>query len=451
LVTNGLIQVGRNGSAVLTIAGGTNVIRRLQLGGTGGTNHSGAFLMAGGTLRVLGNGAAPGGGIDVNSADFEGGDTDGTGTSVTIGDGHDANAYMRGGSAQFSAMYVGYSDNFTGTYSQSAGTMVILSNLIVGADCPVGAQGPSSQGAIGIAELDSGWLFVTNAAHTAVLDVRNGSFTLQPGGVLVVDNLVVTNGCGSFTNNGGIILPGYAFYTDNLLQNPGAEDGQTSDWTVNGNVVPYVSSFYPHTGKNDFSPGVVPQPPGYVHLMQSVDLGSYQAWIDSGQLLAGFSFWELTVPGSAGTVHDDAQVTLDFLNASSVVLGSISTPELESETQWTNYTGQCVIPVRTRRVNYTMNFTNHTGNAGSDLVYVDDNLLFVSAAQSPPLTVVRAGNNVVLSWPAWAVNFELQSNTTLAKPTWQTTPDVPVAASGRFFVTNSILGTARYYRLHGNL
>jgi autotransporter family porin len=56
-------------------------------------------------------------------------------------------------------------------------------------------------------QLDSGNLIVTNATHDAVLEVRNGMLILN-GGLLQVDNLVMTNACGQFIHNGGTIIAG---------------------------------------------------------------------------------------------------------------------------------------------------------------------------------------------------------------------------------------------------
>src|SRR5262249_52963616 len=85
-----------------------------------------------------------------------------------------------------------------GTF-QSAGIVSIRTNLFVGQ--PDGCL----DGAVGVATLNGGILFVTNAAHDATLDVRNGTFTLNPGAILIVDKLVLTNACGHFINNGGIL------------------------------------------------------------------------------------------------------------------------------------------------------------------------------------------------------------------------------------------------------
>jgi hypothetical protein len=458
--TNGVILVGPNGSGLFTISGGKHFIRQLKLGGSS-ANSSGHFVISGGRLQILGIGSGPGDGLDVNSAVLDG-DVDGTGTSVTIGDnGHSASATLIGSSGWFNSMYVGYESGYTGTYNQYAGTMTILSNLIVGADCANG-----SAGAVGTATVSGGWLFVTNSDHTAVLDVRNGSFTLESGAVLVVDNLVVTNDCGYFTNNGGIIIPGNSFYTGNLLLNPGGEDtldpmDSTSHlypWTTNSawitNSSPGVTNFFSRTDDWAFYGGTGAGL--YGSLNQTVYLvdnqGITAAAIDSGRLLANVIFWEQTGPDESnlGPNYDYARVSLSFLDSDSNTISTLLTSTLDAHIEyWSNYTGQYVIPATTRSLQYAIDFHSYHSSGAGDQIYEDDNLLFVSGVQSPRLNWEKAGDNIVLSWPAWAANFDLQSSTTLAKPIpWKTVTNVPVAASGRFFVTNSMPG-AKYYRLRG--
>jgi hypothetical protein len=448
--TNGPIQVGQTGAGQFTISGGTHIIRQLLLGGSGPTSF-GSFLMTSGFLQILGNGTGPGAGLVANSFEIDGGDIDGTGTTITIGDnGHSASAVMKGGSARFAAMYAGYQPGYSGTYTQLAGSMVVWSNLIVGDDCPAGTNG-----AIGTVALSGGALYVTNAAHTAVLDLRNGTFTLGPGAILVADNLVLTNTCGYFVNNGGILLSGSGFHTDNLLLNPGADLGTTVDWIASGNVPPGVDDgtthpVLPHTGGYDFLGG---GDFGYLSQVMALvgNQGITTASIDSGQLLATVSFWEQTLTNQFGfgPPYDDAQVTLSFLDAASNTISSISTPELESHNNyWSNYTGGYLIPAGTRFINYTMDFIPHGDN---DLVFVDDNLLlvsFVHGIQLPSLSMLKAGSNVVISWPGWATNFVLESSTNLpAAYSWQNVTNVPTATPGGLAVTNSPTGPNRFYRL----
>jgi hypothetical protein len=198
IATNGLMQVGSTGSGAFIVSGGTHAIRQLKLGAPNGSG-SGFFHLTGGYFKVLGTGSGPGAGLDCNYALIDGGEYDSSGSSITIGDGHDADAAMLGnGQILLANMYVGYSAGFTGTYTQSMGTLVLSGNMIVGDDCVHGTGG-----AIGRVMLSNSALYITNAAHNAVLDIRNGTFILGPNATLVVDNLIATNACGLFLNYGG--------------------------------------------------------------------------------------------------------------------------------------------------------------------------------------------------------------------------------------------------------
>jgi hypothetical protein len=451
--TNGLIQVGQFGNGLFTISAGTHIIRQLLLGGSGPTS-SGSFLMSGGFLQILGNGSGPGAGVVANSFEIDGGDIDGTGTTITIGDnGHSASALMKGGFARFASMYDGYQPGYSGTYTQLAGSMVVSSNLIVGDDCPAGTNG-----AIGTVTLSGGALYVTNATHTSVLDVRNGTFTLGSGATLVVDNLVLTNACGYFTNNGGVLLSGTGFHTGNLLLNPGADLGTTDNWMATGANPPGVDDgtaypVLPHTGGYDFIGGG-----GFGSLSQVVSLignqGITAAQLDSGQLTVYASFWEQTLTNhfGVGPPYDDALVILSFLDAASNTISLMSTPELESHNgYWSNYTAHYLVPPGTRSINYTVNFIPH---GDIDEVFVDDNLLLASLAQGtqlPSLSIFRAGSNVVISWPASATNFTLQSTTNLsATNSWQPITNIPEPSPTGLAVTNATSGQNLFYRLLGH-
>jgi len=69
------------------------------------------------------------------------------------------------------------------------GTTTIYSNLVLG-DC--------TRGAVGEVYLEGGTLYVTNATHTAVIDVENGTLTINGGGTVVADVIVITNSCANF-------------------------------------------------------------------------------------------------------------------------------------------------------------------------------------------------------------------------------------------------------------
>jgi hypothetical protein len=65
--------------------------------------------------------------------------------------------------------------------------------------------------------LSGGQLIVTNAAHTGFIDIRNGELVLT-GGVLRVDDLVMTNSCSSFLHTGGKLIVGSVVLDPNAFQ-----------------------------------------------------------------------------------------------------------------------------------------------------------------------------------------------------------------------------------------
>ncbi len=66
----------------------------------------------------------------------------------------------------------------------------------------------------------------------------------------------------------------------------------------------------------------------------------------------------------------------------------------------------------------------------------------------PALNIVRAANNVVLSWPAGDAGYTLQSKTDIIPSAiWSNVPIAPVIVAGGNVVTNNEAGGRRFYRL----
>jgi hypothetical protein len=65
------------------------------------------------------------------------------------------------------------------------------------------------------------------------------------------------------------------------------------------------------------------------------------------------------------------------------------------------------------------------------------------------LQIARLGNNrVLISWPTSAQGFTLQSGNGMgASSAWSAVADVPVVIGDRYYVTNMIAGSQRFYRL----
>ena len=190
-------RIGPLGSGRMEIFGGSVVLRQLILGANNNLG-AGELYMNGGFLQVLGFGDGPGAGLDSNLILWFGGELDGTGTSLTIGDGHDSAVHISGSFVgHLASVYAGVSPGFLGSWIQTGGTVYVSTNFIVGG---------CASGALGSVDLSGGALYITNASHTAILDVRDGTVTLEPGGTLVVDTVVVTNSCGHFINYGGTLV-----------------------------------------------------------------------------------------------------------------------------------------------------------------------------------------------------------------------------------------------------
>jgi uncharacterized repeat protein (TIGR03803 family) len=85
------------------------------------------------------------------------------------------------------------------------------------------------------------------------------------------------------------------------------------------------------------------------------------------------------------------------------------------------------------------------GNFGAGTVF--------SLSFAPQLAIALSETNVVLSWPADYAGFNysgfaLQSTTNLAPPAvWSFVSRTAVEVNGENFVTNSISGTAQFFRL----
>jgi subtilisin-like proprotein convertase family protein len=65
-----------------------------------------------------------------------------------------------------------------------------------------------------------------------------------------------------------------------------------------------------------------------------------------------------------------------------------------------------------------------------------------------PLQIARIQTNAVISWPASATNYQLQSTPSISGSNiWTNVSTSPALNSGHYFVTNPILAGTRFYRL----
>jgi formylglycine-generating enzyme required for sulfatase activity len=68
-------------------------------------------------------------------------------------------------------------------------------------------------------------------------------------------------------------------------------------------------------------------------------------------------------------------------------------------------------------------------------------------AQTTPLSIAQAGDQVLLSWPVTTTNWVLQGTPSLSPTNWSTNLPAPVVVNGTNTVTISISGTQQFYEL----
>ncbi len=215
MVTNAFITlVGGDGTGQLNLLGGTTTFGPMEVGGDPGSQ--GTLTVAGGT-NTLQAGLAVGASLDsTGTVWMTGGQVAATNLATCIGIwGNGAltvsngnwlgNSVLIGISAAPFKIYTnGYTytvipaDASSGTVNVNGGTMTLYNKLVIG-NC--------TSGGVGVVNVAGGNLYVTNATHTAAIDLRSGELNLN-GGVLQADSLIMTNACGQFSRSGGTLILG---------------------------------------------------------------------------------------------------------------------------------------------------------------------------------------------------------------------------------------------------
>ena len=93
-------------------------------------------------------------------------------------------------------------------------------------------------------------------------------------------------------------------------------------------------------------------------------------------------------------------------------------------------------------------------NAGTYPVYITLNSYIgaaatvIATANVPPgISLTTAGTNTIVSWPAWATDYQLQSATNLSGAKWQAVSNFPVLNGYNSVVTNGTTSGNLFFRL----
>ena len=178
-----------------------------------------------------------------------------------------------------------------------------------------------------------------------------------------------------FTSLIVLFCANYSIAADNLLENPGAEDG-TAFWTQDyGPDFEAVTEFTPtnvgykqqeHGGNKFWYGGDAPEDSA---MYQDEDVSKHAGTIDGGGVKAFLSGW------LAARYHW-AQLSMKFLDGGGNEVGSIETGYktggASAPAQWTKYSLEEYLPIGTRTIRVLMQAKHKDGYGIDNEVYFDD-------------------------------------------------------------------------------
>jgi fibronectin-binding autotransporter adhesin len=142
-----------------------------------------------------------------------------TNDTTTIGYSGIGRLTVSNGTVQTLGLFVGQLGEARGTLTMNGGSFLSWGNVVVG-DCTTNATGHLI--------VNGGIVAVTNASHTAVLEVKRGTLTVN-GGLLLVDTLVLVKPCAQFVRTGGTIVAGTVIVQSDLDSDA---DGMPDYWEL---------------------------------------------------------------------------------------------------------------------------------------------------------------------------------------------------------------------------
>jgi hypothetical protein len=201
-VTNGNAFAGQ-----IAISNGTFMAHDFFIGNSG----FGTVTVAGGAVVMTsgGNGLVVGNGSATSTVWMTGGKLVATNAVISVGglfSPATGNIIASNGTVQASDVLLGAESGGAGTFTVAGGVHSIYSSLVLGGDFCVGGTG--------VVNVSGGQLFVTNAAHDAVLDVETGTLNVN-GGYVQADIIILSNSCAHYAYSSGQIVYGNAFLNPN--------------------------------------------------------------------------------------------------------------------------------------------------------------------------------------------------------------------------------------------
>ena len=188
-----------------------------------------------------------------------------------------------------------------------------------------------------------------------------------------------------------------ALRTDNLLANPGAEDG-LEGWEIVEGIVESLGakecgSVGPHAGDRFFGVGGVCEESEYARAIQRVDVTAYAQDLDVGGAWAMYQGHLRSYSGS-----DRPELRVVFYDADMTRLG-LSAWVGTQASSWTPVMGQAEVPAGTRFIDFVMTGTR---NSGTDNDSYHDDVGLHLLIESPDCEMFTAGTGTTdTTWTTW--------------------------------------------------
>ncbi len=405
---HGLTVVLSNATGVIDVTGGSLTVTNGS--GTGlltiGQQGSGSFVQSGGTVQADR--------FTIASASSSIGPFIGTNVFVFGGTGQ---AVLSNGLFLAQTVTVGLSTNCQGTLAIAGGTMSVASNMVVGV----------FPNATGVVQVTGGSLTITNQSGTAQLVVGLAGFGTfaQSGGVVTVNQLLVTNGTYNIYNPDALaVQPLWAIITNGTYSTFSLSSGifNTSATTVN-NAEPFLVG-------------------------DGADSATYNLLGGIHSFANGMEVRNSAVLSGCGTINGSVLV-----DAGGAVVANCGgtltfTGVVTNNGAWTALNGSTFESYGPMVNNGLINVLN--GNTNFHAGFVNNGILLTSNSIPQIVSITAAGSNIEVQFTTAAqLLYILEYTTDLVTGSW--TPLIGYTGQGGNVTLtdfNALLQPQRFYRVH---
>jgi hypothetical protein len=184
------------------------------------------------------------------------------------------------------------------------------------------------------------------------------------------------------------------------------------------------------------APGPLAAGPGEVRGRGQESVAEPMAWLPiefpAGATLMAFDFTVEDDPVEDMLVCAIGTNVLFSLQAMYIPTNAFSSSSLIDVSAWSGTTNEL--------------FFGFLGGTSSGATLTIENIRFYSL-EPPRLDIASVGGTTLLSWPATAAGYLVETTESLTEPAWQTVTNAPVVAGDRYVLTNYWSDRTRFFRL----